>query len=115
MDFGTVKEKAAELFEDTREGLSIMDRYLVKHCIRTRTIVTDTKTGKKISDTEDGYTREFSLLKALVIISLAIVFVLTLFASLCSSAKQKKTIKNQKKIIRKMEKACKKANVEIEE
>ena len=38
MDFNTVKEKAADFFEDTKEGLSIMDRYIVKHLVRTRTI-----------------------------------------------------------------------------
>lgn len=111
-DFEAVREKASDILEDTREGLSLMDRYVVRHSVRTRTVITDTKTGKKLSDNEDGYTREFSLIKAVAAIILAAVAILALFVSASNGAKQRKTIKEQKKQIKRMEKACKKANVD---
>jgi len=115
IDFDAVRERASDILEDTREGLSIMDRYLVKHVVRTRTVVTDTKTGKKLSDTEDGYTREFSLLKALCGVVLFAIAILVLFAGLKSNARQRKQIREQKRKIKRMEKACRRANVAVEE
>lgn len=108
MDFDAIREKASEILEDTKEGLSIMDRYLVKHIVRTRTVVTDTKTGKKLSDTEDGYTREFSLFKALVLVVVASVAAFAMLSSIKSSCRQRKKIKEQKRQIKAMEKEIKK-------
>lgn len=111
----TVKEKAADLLEDAREGLSIMDRYLVTTSVRTRTVITDKKNGKKLIDSEDGYTREFSLMKAVVIGILALIAASAVVISICNSAKNGKKLRAQKKELKRIKKLCKKSGVEYEE
>lgn len=111
----TVKEKAQDLLEDAREGLSIMDRYLVTTSVRTRTVITDKKDGKKLCDSEDGYTREFSLMKAVVIGILALIAASAIVISICNSAKNGKKLRAQKKELKRIKKLCKKSGVEYEE
>lgn len=111
----TVKEKAQDLLEDAREGLSIMDRYLVTSSVRTRTVITDKKNGKKLCDSEDGYTREFSLMKAVVIGILALIAASAIVISICNSAKNGKKLRAQKKELKRIKKLCKKSGVEYEE
>lgn len=111
----TVKEKAQDLLDDARDGLSIMDRYLVTSSVRTRTVITDKKNGKKLCDSEDGYTREFSLLKAVAIGILALVAASAVVISICNSAKNGKKLRAQKKELKRIKKLCKKSGVEYEE
>ena len=111
----TVKEKAQDLLEDAREGLSIMDRYLVTTSVRTRTVITDKKDGNKLCDSEDGYTREFSLMKAVVIGILALIAASAIVISICNSAKNGKKLRAQKKELKRIKKLCKKSGVEYEE
>lgn len=111
----TVKEKAQDLLEDARDGLSIMDRYLVTSSVRTRTVITDKKNGKKLCDSEDGYTREFSLMKAVVIGILALIAASAIVISICNSAKNGKKLREQKKELKRIKKLCKKSGVEYEE
>ncbi len=113
--FSAAKEKAADLVDDAREGLSIMDRFLVTSSVRTRTIITDTKNGKKVVDTEDGYTREFSLLKAAIVGVLAVIAAVIIVASLCNSAKNGKKLREHKKELKRIKRLCKKSGVEYEE
>ena len=113
ISFDTIRDKASDLLDDTREGLSVMDRYLVRHSVKTKTVITDTKTGKKLSDTEDGYTREFSLLKAIAATAAVFVAAVVLVSAVKNGAKQKKKIKEQKKRIKSLEKVCKRANLEV--
>ena len=111
----TVKEKAQDLLDDARDGLSIMDRYLVTSSVRTRTVITDKKNGKKLCDSEDGYTREFSLLKAVAIGILALVAASAVVISICNGAKNGKKLREQKKELKRIKKLCKKSGVEYEE
>ena len=111
----TVKEKAQDFLDDAREGLSIMDRYLVTSSVRTRTVITDKKNGKKLCDSEDGYTREFSLLKAVAIGILALVAASAVVISICNGAKNGKKLREQKKELKRIKKLCKKSGVEYEE
>ena len=111
----TVKEKAQDLLDDARDGLSIMDRYLVTSSVRTRTVITDKRNGKKLCDSEDGYTREFSLLKAVAIGILALVAASAVVISICNGAKNGKKLREQKKELKRIKKLCKKSGVEYEE
>ena len=110
-----VKEKAADLLEDAREGLSIMDRYLVTSSVRTRTVITDMKNGNKLMDTEDGYTRQFSLLKAVAVGAVALVVMIIILAMICNSAKNGRKLRAQNKEIKRIKKLCKKAGVDCDE
>lgn len=110
-----VGEKVRDFAGDVSEGLSVIDRYVVTRNVKTRTIVTDTASGKLLMDTEDSYTREFSLFK--VIISALAIFVsaVVCICSLRRAAQQRKQLKAQKKELRQMKKLCKKADIEIPE
>lgn len=110
-----VKEKAQDLLDDAKEGLSIMDRFLVTSSVRTRTVITDTKNGKKVVDTEDGYTREFSLLKAAIVGVLALIAAVIIVASLCNSAKNGKRLREHKKELKRVKKLCKKSGIALDE
>lgn len=111
----SAREKAKDFAKDVSEGISVIDRYVVTRNVKTRTVVTDTANGKRLVDTEDSYTREFSLFK--VILSALAIFVSAVicFSSLRRVAQQRKQIKEQKKELRQMKKLCKKADIELPE
>lgn len=108
-----IGEKATKICGDVKGGFSRFDRFTVTRSVSTRTIINDTAKGKKLVDTEDCYTQEFSLLKFVLSVVLVIVSMTAFLLSCRSSAKQKRKLKEQKKELRKIKKLCRKADIEI--
>lgn len=109
------KYKAMDFAQDVKDGLSILDRFTIKKSVRTKTLLTDKKYGKALVNTEDEYSREFSLLKAIIIGIMLFVSVLIIISGLKSGAASAKECRRQKKELRKIKKLCKKAEVELPE
>ena len=115
MDFITIKEKAADVLADVKDGLSIMDRFVVNTSVMTKTFVTDRKTGKRVYDTEDGYTREFSLFKAIIVAVFLGIAAVVLVASLAGSVNTRKKLRSTKKELKRIKKICDKNGVVYQE
>ncbi len=109
------KDKAMDFAQDVKDGLSVLDRFTVKKSIHTKTQLTDKKYGKTLVNTEDEYSREFSLLKAIIIGVMLFVSAIIIISNLKSGAKNAKECRRQKKELRKIKKFCKKAEVELPE
>ncbi len=109
------REKASALCEGARSGMASLDRYMVTKNVNTRTVITDTKSGKKLIDTEDCYTKEFSLFKFILSVIVIMASMAAFLISCRSSAKQRRKLKEQKKELRRIKKLCKKADIEIPE
>lgn len=113
--FDDAKDKAIDFAQDVKDGLSILDRFTVKKSVHTKTLITDKKYGKTLVNTEDEYSREFSLLKAIIIGIMLFASALIIISNLKSGAKSAKECRRQKKELRKIKKLCKKADVELPE
>lgn len=109
------KYKAMDFAQDVKDGISVLDRFTVKRNVHTKTLLTDKKHGKTLVNTEDEYSREFSLLKAIIIGLMVFVSSLLIISSLKSGAKNAKECRRQRKELRKIKKLCKKADVELPE
>ena len=108
-------DKAKDIANDVREGIKLSDRYVITRNVRTKIVVTDTATGKKLVDTEDSYTRSYSLLKLLFSAAALFVSAVVCIVSLKRAIKQKKQLKEQKKELHRIKKLCKKADIELSE
>jgi hypothetical protein len=113
MDFNTVKDKAAGIAQDINGGLAIMDRYVLKRDIKSRTVLTDTKNGVNLVDTEDSKVREYPLIKILFAAAAAVIGFAILVIKFRTDISRKKTIKHQKKEIKRLRKLCKDAKIDI--
>ncbi len=109
------KKKAAGVAKEISEGVSLLDRYVVTRNVKTRTIITDTAREKRLVDTEDSYTREFSLFKVIISALMLFVSAVVCIVSLKRAAQQRKQLKAQKKELKQIKKLCKKADIEIPE
>ena len=98
---------------EKKEVKAMQDKYNQR--FPGRVAPTDKKNGKKLCDSEDGYTREFSLMKAVVIGILALIAASAIVISICNSAKNGKKLRAQKKELKRIKKLCKKSGVEYEE
>lgn len=113
MNFSEIKNKTSEVMSDVGKGLEIMNRYILKREVKTRTTLSDTKKRVNVIDKENGYIREYSLPEMILV---AITAVMALGVVLCTfkkSADRKKIIKCQKAELHRIRKICKAAKVDI--
>jgi len=113
MNFNDVKEKATCVAGDIKDGLAIMDRYVLRRDVRSRTVLTDTQNGNKVIDTEDEYSREYPVVKLVIGAFAVIVGVVAVMSAIKKSVGRKKMIKLQKKEIKRLRKLCKDADIDI--
>lgn len=108
-------DKAKEFCDSARDGIGLLDRYRIKKNVSVRFQVYDSANGKRLADTENEWTREFSALKALCAVMLAFVGVVAFITISAQNMKSRKKYKTQKKELKKIKKICKKADIELPE
>ncbi len=117
LDFEKYKDKTGEIYEKvsdfTKEKLRPVDRYVIKRDVKTRTAIVDKEKGKTMTDAENSYSREYSALGVAAATVLALSAVCLLLCAAGDAMKYKKSFKAQKKELRRIKRACKKADVEL--
>lgn len=88
------------------EGNTVMKRYILGRVVRSRTYLADKNRKKLYFDTENLYSKEYSLIGVLASLAAMILGVLFVAVSLKKGMARKKTIKLQKKEIKRLEKLC---------
>lgn len=107
-----IREKISGITGDIREGLKIMDRYVLKRDIRSRTVLEDRENGVALFDSEDEHSKEYPIVKVLAVAVAAVVGLSIFFIGMRRNAGRKKIIKHQKKEIKRLRKLCKEAKIE---
>ncbi|MBR3994395.1 MAG: hypothetical protein IKI97_03845 [Clostridia bacterium] len=113
MNFEAIKDKTSEILSDIGKGLEIMNRYVLKREVVTRTVISDKKKCVNVVDKESGYSRVYSLLDVIVMSVAVISAIGAVFFAIKKSADRKKIIKSQKQELHRIRKICKAAKVDI--
>lgn len=88
------------------QGDTVMKRYVLGRSVRSRTYLADKGRSKLLFDTENLYSKEYSLLSVLAAFAATVFGILFVVLSIKKGMARKKTIKLQKKEIKRLEKLC---------
>ena len=95
------------------KGTGTMNRYILGRQVRSRTYLADSSRNKLLLDTQNHYSKEYPLFKVLTVGTAAIFGAALVIMSLKKSTERKKTIKLQKKEIKRLQKLCPKASTDL--
>lgn len=94
------------------QGDTVMKRYVLGRSVRSRTYLADKGRSKLLFDTENMYSKEYSLMSVLAAFAAVIFGILFTVFSIKKGMARKKTIKLQKKEIKRLEKICGDMNIQ---
>ena len=112
MDIKNIKGKVSAIADDVKGGLEIMDRYVLRHDIRSKITLLDNEKGVKLFEKDRNTSDEYPLMRLLALVLAAVAGIVFVAVGLCNSAGRKKVIKAQKSEIKRLRKLCKGAGVD---
>ena len=107
MNFDNIKERISNAADDVREGLSVLDRFILSRDIKTRTVITDRKNGSRLLDTENSSSRDYSVIKLICAAVFAFITALVVTSRLCADEKRRRIIREQRREIKELKREIK--------